>query len=81
MLIVNYTCRAGLTFRGARGIFQRGVPTTPLPPVDPNTEFPEIRKIKKYQYVYHYVKNCLYIKTRTYVHGVHQFELSLIGIK
>ena len=72
---------AGLTFHGARGIFSAWGPHNPPPPADLNTEFPEIRKIKKYQYVYHYVKNCLYIKTRTYVHGVHQFELSLIGIK
>ena len=65
--------RAELTFRGARGIFSARGPYNPPPPAGPNSEFPEIRKIKKYQYVYHDVKNCLYIKTRTYVH---QFELS-----
>jgi hypothetical protein len=70
---INPANKAGLTFRGARGIFSARGPYNLPPPAGPNSEFPEIRKIKKYQYVYHDVKNCLYIKTRTYVH---QFELS-----
>jgi hypothetical protein len=77
---IHQICRAGLTFRGTRSIFSAWGPYNPPPPPRQAriSEFPKIRKIKKDQYVYHDVKNCLYIKTRTYVH---QFELSFIGIK
>ena len=61
--------RAGLTFRGARGIISaRGPLTTPPPPPPPPPKPPngnlgtEFSKIKKYSFVFHALKSFRCIK-------------------
>ena len=56
--------QGGLTFRGARGIFSARSPYRLQFPLPPWSEFkiPETRKIKKYQCVYHDVKNACMLK-------------------
>ena len=76
MLSVTYH-RAGLTFRGARGILSARGPFTPPPP--PNgmldTEF---NKIKKYSVVFHTLKNFrLYLekKKELYINNLIESEI------
>jgi hypothetical protein len=61
--------RAGLTFRGARGILLGRGPLPPPPPQPPNGILnPEFSKIKKYRFVFYALKIflCIYKKRKNY---------------
>ena len=63
LMRMNVDPRAGLTFRGARGIISARGPLPPPPSQPPNGNLgTEFSKIKKYSFVFHALKSFRCIK-------------------